>query len=202
MIHAYNKVYLDGAMATMGELFELVSEQDLDSLFFEFINSGIAKEFGKATPRYINMPSLELYREITGKSPAIPPPISISRSKNYWAGYVLAYYQWYSGKSFEEISILLPPSKVITMYSPLHEADINKFLDIAKMLSSSETSLAKLRKGAGISQSKLSRLSGVSLRSIQLYEQRTKDINKAQGDNIYKLAQVFGCNMEDLLEKN
>ncbi len=43
-------------------------------------------------------------------------------------------------------------------------------------------------------------MSGVSLRSIQMYEQRQKDINKAQSDSIYRLAKSLGCTMEDLLE--
>ena len=41
----------------------------------------------------------------------------------------------------------------------------------------------------------------VSLRSIQMYEQRNKDINKASVDTVYRLAKVLGCAMEDLIEK-
>ena len=47
----------------------------------------------------------------------------------------------------------------------------------------------------------LSNLSGVSLRSIQLYEQRNKDINKASVDKLYCISKVFGCKIEDLIEK-
>ena len=47
----------------------------------------------------------------------------------------------------------------------------------------------------------LSNLSGVSLRSIQLYEQRNKDINKASVDKLYRISKVFGCKIEDLIEK-
>ena len=43
-------------------------------------------------------------------------------------------------------------------------------------------------------------MSGVSLRSIQMYEQRNKDINKAQAESLYCLAKALGCTMEDLLE--
>lgn len=42
--------------------------------------------------------------------------------------------------------------------------------------------------------------SGVSLRSIQMYEQRKNDIDKAQGQTLYKLAATLGCTIEDLLE--
>lgn len=59
--------------------------------------------------------------------------------------------------------------------------------------------LKRLRSEAGISQSKLSELSGVNLQMIQKYEQGVKDINKAQADTLYKLAQVLNCKVEDLL---
>ena len=65
----------------------------------------------------------------------------------------------------------------------------------------SETNLKRIRTAYGVTQAELSERSGVSLRSIQMYEQRNKNINKASVDTIYRLAKVLGCNMEDLLEK-
>jgi len=53
----------------------------------------------------------------------------------------------------------------------------------------------------GLSQAELAKISGVGLRSIQMYEQRVNDIDKAQAQTIYKLSRVIGCSMEDLLEK-
>ena len=47
----------------------------------------------------------------------------------------------------------------------------------------------------------LSKLADVELRSIQMYEQRRNNINKAQVETIYKLATVLDCNIEDLLEE-
>ena len=41
----------------------------------------------------------------------------------------------------------------------------------------------------------------VNLRSIQMYEQHNKDINKASAETVLSLAKVLGCTMEDLLEK-
>ena len=52
----------------------------------------------------------------------------------------------------------------------------------------------------GLSQSELSKRAEVELRSIQMYEQRRNDINKAQAETLFKLARVLGCNIEDLLE--
>lgn len=65
----------------------------------------------------------------------------------------------------------------------------------------SETNLKRIRTIYGCSQKKLAEMSGVSLRSIQMYEQRNKDINKAQSESLYRLAKALGCKMEDLLEE-
>lgn len=48
--------------------------------------------------------------------------------------------------------------------------------------------------------SKLANLAETDLSSIQKYEQRRNNINKAQAKTLYKIARVLGCNIEDLLE--
>ena len=60
--------------------------------------------------------------------------------------------------------------------------------------------IAELRKRGGCTQAELAQRSNVSLRSIQMYEQRNKDINKASVDTIYSIAKVLGCTMENLVE--
>ena len=90
------------------------------------------------------------------------------------------------------------------MYYPLHEADISKFIDIVDEKVKDyykETNLKKFRSTYGCSQSELAKLSGVSLRSIQMYEQRQKDINKASVETLYRISKVLGCTIEDLIEK-
>ena len=69
-----------------------------------------------------------------------------------------------------------------------------------KLTESHETNLKRIRMSKGYSQKRLAEQSGVSLRSIQMYEQRQKDINKAQSDSLFRLSKVLGCTMEDLLE--
>lgn len=49
-------------------------------------------------------------------------------------------------------------------------------------------------------QQQLSEASGVTLRMIQLYEQRQNDINKARVDVVVSLAHALGCEVEDILE--
>ena len=87
------------------------------------------------------------------------------------------------------------------MYHPLHEADIRKFVDVANsIIFQKETNLARYRKNADMSQIQLSRYSQVSLRSIQLYEQRQLNINTAPANKLLRLSRVLGCSIEDLLE--
>lgn len=63
-----------------------------------------------------------------------------------------------------------------------------------------EPKLKTLREEAGLSQSQLSEKSGVAIKSIQKYEQRERDINKAQGGIIKSLAGALGCTMENILD--
>ena len=63
------------------------------------------------------------------------------------------------------------------------------------------SNLKRIRESKGLSQSQLSKLSGVNLQMIQKYEQGVKDINKAQVETIYKLAQALECTVEDLIKK-
>lgn len=202
MIHAYNEIYLDDAMYTLAEVFSYVpNARKADVLFEHFIMSGIAYQFGKGNPRYLNMPPQALFYEIVGDSMPLIYPKGYGRSPEYWCGFVLAYYQWYTGLKFEKIGLYLPPSRIIDMYHPLHEADLGKFVDVANsIVFQKETNLARYRKNADMSQTQLAKYSHVSLRSIQLYEQRQLNINTAPANKLLRLARVLGCLIEDLLE--
>ena len=62
------------------------------------------------------------------------------------------------------------------------------------------SNLKTIRTNKGLSQGKLSEISGVNTRMIQYYEQGVKDINKAQGLTLQALANALDCKIEDLLE--
>ena len=62
------------------------------------------------------------------------------------------------------------------------------------------TRLMRIRTAHGFSQTQLAERSGVGLKSIQMYEQRNKDINRAEAGSLLKLARSLGCEMEDLME--
>ena len=89
------------------------------------------------------------------------------------------------------------------MYYTLHEADITKFVEIVDARIREhfkDTNLKRIRISYGCTQKELAKRSGVSLRSIQMYEQRNKDINKASAEALYCISRVLGCTIEDLLE--
>ena len=61
-----------------------------------------------------------------------------------------------------------------------------------------EINIAYYRKMKGLSQSQLAKASGVSVRSIQLFEQPKSNINNAQYNHLSAIAKVLGCEVKDL----
>ena len=108
----YNELYLNDARKNLGETIEyavvdLGSEPD--EFFDYFITSGIADKFGKGNPKYtVGMSGIEL-AECVLKEVGIEV-----KSKEcdhigykgiaYWSGWILAYYQWKTGRRFEDIA--------------------------------------------------------------------------------------------------
>lgn len=87
----------------------------------------------------------------------------------------------------------------------LHEADERKFVEeantfISRNQKNSKAKLAKIRKARGFTQAELAETAGITLRMVQLYEQRRNDINKAQVDTVLALSKALGCGIEDILE--
>ena len=212
MIHAYDKIYLDKARTALGRMLDFAVydlKYDIEDFFDLFITSGIAARFEKGDFGVIvGMSGVELaYKvlELTkGEENRIKPQYSADRSEEYWAGWALAYYQWDTALSFEEIVRAVPMKRIVQMYSPYHEMDIRQFCDKMNELyrtAQPETNLKALRQRSGLSQRELSEQSGVPLRTIQQYEQRQKSINKAQAEYLLMLASTLCCDMEDLLEK-
>lgn len=213
MMTAYNELYLDVAMNNLGDMVEY-AVCDLgfepDEFFDWFISSGIASRFEKGNPKYIaGMSGIELAEAVLAatnvKYEKRSPSYTDNKGREYWAGWILAYYQWVSNKRFEDIiNDGLTLSHIFSMYI-LHEADVSRFVDtankvIARNKEGKNTKLHVIRKARGFTQQQLSEASGVTLRMIQLYEQRQNDISKAQVGVVLNLAKALGCEVEDLIE--
>ena len=71
---------------------------------------------------------------------------------------------------------------------------------IERNKSTRNSRLQEIRKARGFTQQQLSDASGVSLRMIQLYEQKQNDIGKAQVNIVISLAKALGCDVEDIID--
>ena len=214
MTRAYEETYLDDAMINLGDMFDYAVNDcgyDGEEFYTHFIVSGVASAFERGNPKYVaGLSGPELASEIfyrTHKTRLdIPPSENTDKSAEYWAGWILAYYQWHSARRFTDIKKLgLTIERILSLYPTLHEADITKFAVVAdqiieKNIINGASNLQRIRKASGMTQVKLAEESGAALRMIQLYEQRQKDINKAQAATLAKIAHVLGCGVEDLLE--
>ena len=211
MIRAYQEIYLNSAQAMLGDAFDYainVCQYPGEDFIKMFVVSSISKRIENGEPAYLKGKSgievlIDIVYETTGKIINVSPIERFSRSPEYWIGWALAYYQWYSCRSFGEILQVISFTDLQNMYYTLHEADISKFADVLDMRMREhfvDTRLKHYRAINSMSQSELAKASGVSLRSIQMYEQRNKDINKASAETILRLAKALSCSMEDLLE--
>ena len=212
MIRTYPETYLSSAQSAVGDAFDYAIDTcHIPGTDFVrmFAVSSVAKRMENGEPALLAGRSgieiaLDVVHETTGRELGIEPGERFGRSREYWIGWATCYYQWYSTRSYSEIFKALSYEDLEFMYPTLHEADITKFVDIADekiRAHFKDTNLKRFRTSYGCTQAELAKRSGVTLRSIQMYEQRNKDINKASADALYRLSRVLGCNMECLLEK-
>ena len=174
MIYAYDKVYLRIAQRNLGEMLSYAVYDlgyELEKFYTLFLRSEYSVRFSKG----------DLF-VITGMSGA---ELAIR---------VL---------DIPDDDIIMP-CKIRNMYNPYHEMDISSaILKLREMSQASraETYLKKLRKRAGISQSVLAEETGIPVKTIQQYEQRRKDINKAQAEYVVRLSKALCCEPQDILEE-
>lgn len=211
MMNAYQEIYLNSVQTSLGDAFDYaintcgISGNDFVKMF---VVSSVCTKMEKGEVKYlVGKSGIELVREIiyeaTGKEIQLVDSKKTGRSKEYWIGWVVAYYQWYSARKYQDIFKAISFEDLKRLYMTLHEADVTKFVDVAESRIKEvfpDTNLKRIRVAYGCSQSELARDSGVSLRSIQMYEQRQKDINKANAETVYRLSKFLGCEMEDLIE--
>lgn len=212
MIHAYQEIYLSKAQSVLGDAFDYavntckMSGNDFVKLF---IASSVSKRMENGEPAYLAGKSgieivVEIVAETKKQELQIEHKEHLRRSGEYWIGWAVAYYQWYSNRKYHDIFTVVSFEDLQRMYDTLHEADISKFVDIVDSRMKAvfaETNLKRIRTAYGVTQAELAQRSDVSLRSIQMYEQRNKNINKASVDTMYRLAKVLGCTVEDLMER-
>lgn len=211
MMRAYTELYLRDGMENLAEAMDYavnICKLNPDDFFGMFIASGIADQFGTANPKYISgMSGTELVLEVLQKTGIDKSDknswTAYDRTPEYWCGWSLAYFQWYTGCTFQSIQECLSMKEILDLYPTLHEAPEEKFVEVLKQIIRNKhlpTRLQTRRKQTGLTQKELSKLAQVNLRTLQQYELRAKNINKAAGETLYRLAKALYCRIENLLE--
>lgn len=211
-IRSYNEVYLNEAKRHLGiatDYLANICRFPADRIGRLYASSPTMSLFGRGDPGIVaGMSGSELgqrlRREIRpDEEPPAPVNSTAGRSPEYWGGWALAHFQWHWCKTFRWIFARTTMSELLAKYSVYHEMDVSRFLeDFMRELESvkTEKNLRRMRLGAGYSQSRLSALSGVNIRNIQLYEQGAQDINRASASTLAALARILSCSIEDLME--
>ena len=182
MMHAYQEIYLSKAQSVLGDTFDYainVCDIPGDDFIKLFIVSSVSKRMENGEPAYlVGKSGMETARDIVVETKGTELHIELhehfERSKEYWIGWAIAYYQWFTGRKYSEIFKVVSFKELQKMYYTLHEADITKFVDVLDSRMKEyfvEPNLKRIRSTYGCTQAELAEASGVSLRSIQMYEQ-------------------------------
>ncbi len=134
---AYDEDYLDDAMRNLGDAVDfalMTLNLEPDVLGAALANSHAVQQFGVGNPRYVaGMNGCEFARAVLDdtKTPYMDAADAMytDGSPEFWAGWALAFYQWYSGLSFGEILDAISLDDIIEMYPVYHEMDITHFAD-------------------------------------------------------------------------
>ena len=219
MIHAYDKYFLPEMKKKLGFAIDFAVNGcglSADSFYDFFLASKVAKGIENGSPVFVcgcsgTELALSVFERVGYDFDVKKTELSkktffsFDRCPEYWAGWILAFYQWNTNISFSKIREYATLSDIVNMYYPLHEAPEEKFIDVMNALIQRKnqergTNLHRLRKAAGLTQKELAELSGVNLRTLQQYEIGLKDINRASGAAINALALALRCNFYDVME--
>ena len=208
MIQEYKEMSISKNCGIVGDLFDFIINEcqiDGDEFVGLFLKSKVCKKIENKEYDYLIGKSgielgLEILEEFNIKVQDYST-ISFIRTEEYWCGWAISYFHHINGMDYKKIFELVTFEDLLRLYPTLHEADITKFIEVLEKINKEKPSnLKKIRVNYGCSQKELAEMSGVSLRSIQMYEQKRKDINKAQIDAVLKIANALGCNIKDILE--
>lgn len=207
-MRAYDETYLPDAMGSLGVMMDYgVNTCGVKDFFERFISSRAALSFGHGHPLYVaGMSGIELAQCVLKESGLLQeeplPYYADNASPEYWAGWILAYLQWYFCMDFPALAKRgVGMEQLLWWYPTIHEADVSKAVSLAARIleADGESSLKKIRKAAGFTQEELSSRSGVSLRMIRSYEQGAQSLSCAEYRTVRRLAWALGCRTEDFV---
>lgn len=208
-INRINMMYQEETIICMAEMFEYVENHlhiDLKEYFIYFNKTKISDYMFALDTKYIlGKSSIEIVKEVLENNNIKYKIYDENKlfypGDSYWTGMIVASYCFAKNISFKKFEKMIDINEIRKRFYPLHEAPHIKTIEVIdEIFSKKETNLAKCRVTAGYSQDALATISGVSLRSIQMYEQRNKDINKASFSTVKSLAKSLNVDMNDLYE--
>ena len=137
--NSYNREYLQSAQEILAAMID-VAVYYLDykpaDFYDSFLKSDYSHKFEKGDPFTLwGKSGTEIAFDIAQKdigeykNKLTESGLKLHRSPEYWAGWSLAYYQWFSNKTFSEINKTTDINKIINLYNPYHEMDIRQFCD-------------------------------------------------------------------------
>ena len=111
MTRAYQEIYLSKPLSVLGDTFDYavnichILGDDFAKLF---CGSSISKRFEKGEPAIVAGKSgieiaMDVVFETTGKQIEATPSEQMERTVEYWIGWAVAYYQWYSARRYSDI---------------------------------------------------------------------------------------------------
>lgn len=213
MNRAYAETYLEDVMDNLAVMLDFAVNTcayPIAEFYSWFLHSGVSDLIAEGRIRYLTgLSGIELADSVASRIGVLLPEhdeyCPESCSPEYWCGWALAYVQWYTGKSFRYldrygVNALL----MLSLYDPLHEADLSKLLDVIlhrleTARNDAESPVSIFRKQAGMTQVQLAERAGVSLRMIRAYEQKAQDISKAEAATVLNLSRALRCDAADLV---
>lgn len=208
MTHAYDEMYVEGAMLRMGDMLEyacLDCGYDPDAFWKMFLRSGIARKFevgdvsvvaGKSGPE---LAYLVLY-DIDHKREFPEPEWREERSELYWSGWVLAYFQWEQNRPFSEIWESISIRMLQKMYPTLHEADIAKSVEAmtAMLKPNGKHKVRTLRLVRGMTQRELAKRANMTVSQLQRIEYGERKVENLSLKTALALAKALGVGVEEM----
>lgn len=210
---AYAETYLEDVMDNLAVMLDFAVNTcayPLDEFYSWFMASGVSDLIAEGRVRYLTgMSGVELADRVVSRIGLLLPEheeyCPVSCTPEYWCGWALAYVQWFTGYSFRHLNRYgINASLMLSLYNPLHEADNSKLIDVIlhrleAAKAAEDSPVAAFRKRTGMTQAQLAERSGVSLRMIRAYEQKTQDISKAEAATVLNLSRALRCDAADLV---
>ncbi len=208
MIHAYDEQYLEGAMIRLGDMLEyacLDCGYHPDVFWKMFLLSEFSKRFEIGDASVVSGRSgvetaYMVLSQIDHRDDFPVPRWREYRSDLYWSAWVLAYYQWYTARSFSDIWEDVSIRMMQKLYVSLHEADIMKSVEALEELKKTpeKRTIRELRLVRGLTQQELANRAHMSISQVQRLEYGERKVENLSLKSAKELAKALRVGVEVL----